>query len=120
MMSHLRISLLRWQICRELAQQRLQIVPELEKPSLCGRATWSLPVPGADLRGRRPALGGTGSGSRGQRSPRPLLGGGQAVAQTAHAVRARQSSHPLIRLDTCDIASLGGKNAKSGNFGSQF
>lgn len=79
------------------SQQRLQMVPELEQQSLW-MGYLEPPRPGADLRGRRPAPSGTGSGSRGQRSLRPLLGGSQAVGQTGHAVRARQSSHPLIRL----------------------
>lgn len=49
-----------------------------------------------------PALSRKGSGSQGQVSTRPLLGGSQvlneAVSRIGHAVRAHQSSHPLIRL----------------------
>lgn len=52
-------------------------------------------LPEADLRGSCPALSGKGSGSRGQRSLRPGPGGSQA---SGRAVRARQGSRPLIRL----------------------
>lgn len=63
-----------------------------------------------------PALSRKGSGSQGQVSTRPLLGGSkvlsEAVGPTGHAVRAHQSSHPLIRLQYFQHSLPGGKKNK--------
>lgn len=59
------------------------------------------PRPAADLHGSAPALSGKGSGSQGQRSIRPLLGGSQASMRPSVEqvmLSELQSSHPLIRL----------------------
>lgn len=67
-----------------------------------------------------PALSRKGSGSQGQVSTRPLLGGSQvlneAVSRIGHAVRAHQSSHPLIRLQYFQHSPRW-KKAKSGECG---
>lgn len=46
-------------------RQRLQIAPELEKQRVVQMGYLEPARPGAGLGGRRPALSGTGSGSRG-------------------------------------------------------
>lgn len=56
----------------------------------------------ADLHGSFPALSRKGSGSQGQVLNSPSTGRksslNEAVSGIGHAVRAHQSSHPLIRL----------------------
>lgn len=63
-----------------------------------------------------PALSRKGSGSRGQVSIRPLLGGSkvlsEAIGPTGHAVRAHQSSRPLIRLQYFQHSLPGGGGKK--------
>lgn len=59
-------------------------------------------LPVADLRGSCPALSGKGSGLSGAAFCSPSTGRksglNEAVGRTGRAVRARQGSHPLIRL----------------------
>lgn len=81
------------------------------------RSCFPLPLPGlCSLCGCFPARSRKGSGSQGQVSTRPLLGGSkvlsEAVGPTGHAVRAHQSSHPLIRLQYFQHSLPGGKKNK--------
>lgn len=79
-------------------------------------------LPVADLRGSCPALSGKGSGLSGAAFCSPSTGWksglNEAVGRTGRAVRARQGSHPLIRLQYFQHPIAGrGKKAKSGYFG---